>query len=153
LCNEKSKLKRCSMKECCKQCRQVTFKGTMTKRPVLKQTHKTSQKRVIAKTQQTFRIDYVFAFHFFFHLWFLKWFLQEMLSNRLGTDNDFYCFFLIIHHLYNAILWQQRYICYFFIVNVVFVSKSHLISRKRVLMMHCRQVLAMQLNKDERLVE
>jgi len=30
------KLKRCSSKECCKQCRYVMFKGTMTKWPVQK---------------------------------------------------------------------------------------------------------------------
>ena len=32
------KLKRCSNKECCKQCRYVKFKGTMTKWPVQKKT-------------------------------------------------------------------------------------------------------------------
>jgi len=36
-------LKRCSKKECCKQCRHVTFKGTMTTRPGQKQTHRTAQ--------------------------------------------------------------------------------------------------------------
>ena len=34
---------RCPKKECCKQCRQVKFKGTMTKRPVQKQTHRTAK--------------------------------------------------------------------------------------------------------------
>ena len=38
------KLKRCSNKECCKQCRYVMFKGTMTKRPVQKLTQGTTQK-------------------------------------------------------------------------------------------------------------
>jgi len=38
------KLKRCSEKECCKQCRYVKFKGTMTKWPVQKPTHRTTQK-------------------------------------------------------------------------------------------------------------
>jgi len=33
---QKYKLKRCSNKECCKQCRYVMFKGTMTKWPVQK---------------------------------------------------------------------------------------------------------------------
>ena len=32
----KYKLKRCSNKECCKQCRYVMFMGTMTKWPVQK---------------------------------------------------------------------------------------------------------------------
>jgi len=40
----KYKLKRCSNKECCKQCRYVKFKGTMTKWPVQKLTHRTTQK-------------------------------------------------------------------------------------------------------------
>ena len=30
--------------ECCKHCRHVTFRGTMTTRPVQKLTHKTTQK-------------------------------------------------------------------------------------------------------------
>jgi len=40
------KLKKCSKKECCKQCRYVKFKGTMTQWPVQKQTHRTTQKHV-----------------------------------------------------------------------------------------------------------
>jgi len=40
------KFKKCSMKECCKQCRYVKFKGTITKWPVHKQTHRTTQKHV-----------------------------------------------------------------------------------------------------------
>ena len=40
----KYKLKRCSNKECCKQCRYVMFKGTMTKWPVQKLTQGTIQK-------------------------------------------------------------------------------------------------------------
>ena len=32
----KYKLKRCSTKECCKQCKYVKFKGTMAKWPVQK---------------------------------------------------------------------------------------------------------------------
>jgi len=38
------KLKRCSNKECCKQCRYVMFKGTVTKLPVQKLTQGTTQK-------------------------------------------------------------------------------------------------------------
>ena len=38
------KLKRCSNKECCKQCRYVMFKGTMTKWPVQKIAQGTAQK-------------------------------------------------------------------------------------------------------------
>ena len=33
-------------KECCKQCRHVRFKGTMTKWPVQKHTHRLAQKHV-----------------------------------------------------------------------------------------------------------
>jgi len=40
------KLKRCSKNNGCKQYRYVTFKGTMTKWPVQKPTHKTAQKHV-----------------------------------------------------------------------------------------------------------
>ena len=38
------KLKRCSKKECCKQCRYVKFKRTMPKWPAQKLTHRTTQK-------------------------------------------------------------------------------------------------------------
>jgi len=38
------KLKRCLNQECCKQCRYVMFKGTMTKWPVQKLTQGTTQK-------------------------------------------------------------------------------------------------------------
>jgi len=37
------KLKWCSKKECCKQCRHVKFKGALTKLPVHKK-HRTAQK-------------------------------------------------------------------------------------------------------------
>jgi len=43
---EQYKLKRCSIKECCKQCRYVKFKGTMTKWTVQKLTHRMTQKHV-----------------------------------------------------------------------------------------------------------
>jgi len=39
-----NKLKRCTNKECCKQCRHVIFKGTMTKWPVQKLARGTKQK-------------------------------------------------------------------------------------------------------------
>jgi len=42
----KYKLKRCLKKECCKQCRHVRFKGTMTIWPAHKQTHRTTQKHI-----------------------------------------------------------------------------------------------------------
>jgi len=40
------KLKRCSNKECFKQCRYVMFKGTMTKWPVQKLTQGTTQELI-----------------------------------------------------------------------------------------------------------
>ena len=48
-------MKRCSNKECCKQCRYFKFKGTMTKWPVQKLTHRTTQNTYNIMTQQTFR--------------------------------------------------------------------------------------------------
>jgi len=42
-------------KECCKQCRYVKLKGTMTKWPVQKLTHRTTQNNYNIMTQQTFR--------------------------------------------------------------------------------------------------
>jgi len=61
--------------ECCKQCRYVKFKGTMTKWPVQKQTHKTAQNTQNTqntKTQQTFSenknmfcVFRIFIFYFF----------------------------------------------------------------------------------------
>ena len=39
-------MKRCFNKECCKQCRYVKVKGTMTIWPVQKLTHRTTQKHV-----------------------------------------------------------------------------------------------------------
>ena len=44
--NTMYKLKRCSKIECCKQCRYVKLKGTMTKWSVQKLTHRTTQKHV-----------------------------------------------------------------------------------------------------------
>jgi len=41
---DKYKLKRCSNKECCKQCRYIMFKGTMTKWPVQKLAQGATQK-------------------------------------------------------------------------------------------------------------
>ena len=39
-------MKRCSKKYFCKQCRYVTFTGTMTKWPVQKPTHRMKQKHI-----------------------------------------------------------------------------------------------------------
>jgi len=47
------KLKRCSKKECCKQCRYVKFKGTVTKWPVQKPTQDMSVR--LYKNQHTER--------------------------------------------------------------------------------------------------
>ena len=48
ICNDQIlyKLKKCSKKEFCKQCRYVKFKDTMTKWPVQKPTHRTTQKHI-----------------------------------------------------------------------------------------------------------
>jgi len=49
-------MKRCSKKTCCKQCKQVKFKGTTTKWPVQKQTLKTAQNTQANPMLQTSRI-------------------------------------------------------------------------------------------------
>ena len=41
-CSSQYKFKRCSKKECCKQCRYVRFKGIITKWHVQKPTHRTA---------------------------------------------------------------------------------------------------------------
>ena len=67
------KLKRCSNKECCKQCRYVMFKGTMTKWPVQKPAQGTTQKNPHnIMTQQTPRKhNYIVVFFGFFCFYFL----------------------------------------------------------------------------------
>jgi len=74
------------MKKCCKQCRHVKLKGTMTKKFMQKQTARNTQNN---KTQQTFKINYclLVLFSFIDLLYVLKN-LQEMLSYRLSTVND-----------------------------------------------------------------
>ena len=56
---------------CGKQCRQVTFKSTMTKLPVQKQTHRTAQNTQNNNTLQTFRISY-FVFGFFYFTFYFR---------------------------------------------------------------------------------
>ena len=43
-------------KECCKQCRHVKFKGTITKCPEQKQTHRTAQKTRRTPRKYMYRI-------------------------------------------------------------------------------------------------
>jgi len=43
---DKYKLKSSPKKECCYQCRHVMFKGTMTKWPIQKQTHRAAKTRI-----------------------------------------------------------------------------------------------------------
>ena len=72
------------------------FKGTMTKWPVQKITHWTTQKLLQHHDATDIKNIYIFVFFgifffiFFFYLLFLKGILQEMLSYRLGTVNDFH---------------------------------------------------------------
>ena len=47
--------------KCCKQRRHFKFKGTITKRLVQKQTHRTAQKHVNAKTNQTLKMFLCFS--------------------------------------------------------------------------------------------
>ena len=72
------------------------FKCTITKWPVQKRTHRTTQKNVQQHDATYIYNNFIFmsfgffVFYFLFYLNFLKWILQEMLSYRLGTVNDFY---------------------------------------------------------------
>ena len=70
--NMQYNLKRCSNKECCKQCRYVMFKGTMTKWPVQKLTQGTTQNFYKIMTQKTFRKTICLCFSdFSFLIFFL----------------------------------------------------------------------------------
>ena len=62
---------RCSNKECCKQCRYVKFKGTMTKWPVQKLTHRTTQKHVQLHDATNIQKKTIFVFFGFFFFYFL----------------------------------------------------------------------------------
>jgi len=95
-------IKSCSKKECCKQCRHVKFKGTMTKWPVQKQTHITAQKQ--AESQ---------CFYFYFLFMIFGRFLQEMLSYRLGTVNYFHWGFKPVlsyskPHTFSTLFWEEN---------------------------------------------
>ena len=69
----KRKLKRSSNKECCKQCRYVMFKGTMTNWPVQKLTQGTTQKLLQHHDATDIWKTYIFVFFGF--LFFLFSFL------------------------------------------------------------------------------
>jgi len=94
--NMKYKLKRCSNKECCKQCRYVIFKGTMTKLPVQTLTHRTTQKLLQHHEATDIYKNFIFVFFGMFVFLFstfnyLKTFFKKMLIYRLGTVNEKHC--------------------------------------------------------------
>ena len=60
-------MKRCSNKECCKQCRHVKYKGTMTNWPVHKQTHRTTQKHLKHQDETDIQKQNYFVEFFIFH--------------------------------------------------------------------------------------
>jgi len=62
------KSKKFSKKEYCKQCRHVKFKGTVTKWPVQKQTHRTAQKHTEHQDATDIQNKLVFVFFFGFYL-------------------------------------------------------------------------------------
>jgi len=64
-------LKRCSNIECCKQCRYVMFKGTMTKWPVQKLAQGTTQKVLQHHDATDIWKTYIFVFFGFFCFCFL----------------------------------------------------------------------------------
>jgi len=86
------KLKRCSKKECCKQCRHVNFKGTMTKWPVHRKTHRTTQKHAEhTKTQQTFRRNFFLCFSDIFNhacIFIHVCLLQPCKKRRIMSQKD-----------------------------------------------------------------
>jgi len=49
------------MTECCKQCRHVKFKGTMTKWPVHRKKHRTIQKYVEKKDATDIQKIYIYS--------------------------------------------------------------------------------------------
>jgi len=55
-------VKRSSNKECCKHYRYVKFKGTMTKWPVQKLTHRTTQKHIQHHDETKFGHNTIFGF-------------------------------------------------------------------------------------------
>ena len=59
------KLKICSNKECCKQSRYVKFKGTLTKWPVQKLTHRTTQKHRHLEKKMCFLYDLLLKYDTF----------------------------------------------------------------------------------------
>ena len=91
------KLKICSKKECCKQCRHVKFKGTMTKWPVQKLTHKTRR-----TPRRNFFLFYILLacrsrqasivleryFRFEISLLSILCMLMEMGTSRVSGDSD-----------------------------------------------------------------
>ena len=59
------KLKRCSKKKCCKQCRHAKFKCAMTNGPYKSKHTEQNKNTQNTKTQQTLRINYFCVFLFF----------------------------------------------------------------------------------------
>jgi len=86
-------MKRCSKKECCKQCRHVKFKGTMTKWPVYKQTHRTTQKRLkhqdATDIQKQNYFCWVFIFHFSFYFNFIQNYNAIVILKQMFKINSF----------------------------------------------------------------
>ena len=97
------KLKRCSNKECCKQCRYVMYKGTVTKRPVQKLTQRTTQNSYNIMTQQTFRqtIFLCFSDFSFFIFFFIDNFLNEFSKKCWCLSN---LVFAIVLHIVMSVM-------------------------------------------------
>jgi len=81
------KLKRCSNKECCKQCRYVKFKCTMTKWPVQKLTQGTTQKLLQHHDATDIKTNYIFVLFWFlfFYFLFIDNFLNELSKKCWAT--------------------------------------------------------------------
>ena len=102
------KLKRCIKKECCKQCRYVKFKGTMTKWPVQNLTHRTTQNTYHHDATDILKKKIIFFIYIFLNE------LSKMLSYRLGTVNDFHWGFkhVLILQVYYLIVFICTLFCF-----------------------------------------
>ena len=73
--------KRCSKKDCCKQCRYVKYKGNKTKWAVQKPTHRTTEKHVEHQDAQTFRRRKNYCFSDFFSFLFIIYYDDYMIND------------------------------------------------------------------------
>ena len=110
-------MKRCSKKECCKQCRYFKVKGTTTKWPVQKPTHRTTQKHAEHHDATDIQKTTIFVFLDFFNFLFFKFILREMVTRwcRYCDSEPFICCHrgdMITHRSTSMLLCLQLYTCF-----------------------------------------